>query len=891
MKNGIKILNVEGAEILKRVNGENYTMSYSAVFSNSMLLDKLKEYKLKISKANTTRDIIAIKFSYGYKDLLNAEEVREKLYTEGFTLEFNKVNKKTGEVVSTETIDYVFFFRSASKSRVGNCFFINKKLYKKINKWQTMGIELQEDEDGKVKLVEIESYKSLTSSSTEGYVNINASKEILVVSDLDSYTDLQDIISIEKKDNKVIADRRKDKCKNTIWDGMSLADKCLFTNKYKDNSILVLRHHFFKTCAFNCNIQDYIKDYCKENNIDYYTYTITDRYNRKLLAKDIKLITTENSMKWEKFGVTMDYWCEKVAEDNNNFGVTKTDHFSKYGDMQRMSYQMINSLPLSKSSLDIMLNDTKEFVYKLKNDNDFFIEHLNRTANEVNINSLLVDLYEQNNSIVYSKMFKDIRKKAISSFVKDVKTGKVLVNANNLTVCANPFMLLEYAITDKLDKYINNNVIENYVDSTLEEKYSCYTNRFDDNEELAIFRNPHNAPNNIGYVINTKHKLINKYFNFNSNVIAVNLIKNDLQDRLNGMDEDSDFVFTTNNKEIVQASKEAQNYNTIINNIEQSKKTYNNSNKDLAELDNILAEAKSLIGETSNLAQILLSYMWDNKTKGLDYKEYEDEVCKLSVYAQIAIDNAKRQYNVDINKEMISIRASELLNYINSIEETYYTGKKHLKKTKTVITKTKYAKPSFWQYTNTESSTKEIEKKLSKFDWFKLLNEADKKKTIKDTQKEIIEGYADIKCPMNHLSKIVDNIEKAKKTKTIENVEFLVYYINSNKNRGARKQANKIEEIVSNFNNVCKSLNANISKEEIDEEYNIAFAECLEKVNKVKVDIYSMSLLIARVLDNNSKLKTDKHLKCKMLNMLYRKDKELFLQCFKSTEMLNEINS
>lgn len=56
-------------------------------------------------------------------------------------------------------------------------------------------------------------------------------------------------------------------------------------------------------------------------------------------AKDIKLITTDNAMKWLKFGVSYDYWADKVKANGCKFGIVKTAHKSKLGEVQRMSYQ------------------------------------------------------------------------------------------------------------------------------------------------------------------------------------------------------------------------------------------------------------------------------------------------------------------------------------------------------------------------------------------------------------------------------------------------------------------------------------------------------------------------------------------------------------------------
>ena len=81
------------------------------------------------------------------------------------------------------------------------------------------------------------------------------------------------------------------------------------------------------------------------------------------------------------------------------------------------------------------------------------------------------------------------------------------------------------------------------------------------------------------------------------------------------------------------------------------KNTYNNTLIDFAKVDNKLAAAQLDIGESSNVAQIGLSYSYNNL--GQEYERYID---LLAVYAQISIDNAKKSFDVDIRSEIQRIK-------------------------------------------------------------------------------------------------------------------------------------------------------------------------------------------------------------------------------------------
>ena len=117
-------------------------------------------------------------------------------------------------------------------------------------------------------------------------------------------------------------------------------------------------------------------------------------------------------------------------------------------------------------------------------------------------------------------------------------------------------------------------------------------------------------------------------------------------------DQDSDFGYTTNQPDIVNHAKRCYiNYHTIVNNIPKSTKTYTNSVDSFADVDNGLAKSQLDIGESSNLAQLAQTY-----DCSFDDPKYADYVCILSVLAQVAIDSAKRQFDIDLSAEIKRIK-------------------------------------------------------------------------------------------------------------------------------------------------------------------------------------------------------------------------------------------
>lgn len=93
--------------------------------------------------------------------------------------------------------------------------------------------------------------------------------------------------------------------------------------------------------------------------------------------------------------------------------------------------------------------------------------------------------------------------------------------------------------------------------------------------------------------------------------------------------QDSDTIYTTNNQYIVNHAKNCQReYPTIVNNIPKDKNIYSSSLHDFAVVDNNISASQTDIGESSNVAQLCLSY-----TYNFDDQIYEDGVSILSVLA------------------------------------------------------------------------------------------------------------------------------------------------------------------------------------------------------------------------------------------------------------------
>ena len=75
------------------------------------------------------------------------------------------------------------------------------------------------------------------------------------------------------------------------------------------------------------------------------------------------------------------------------FGIVKTTHESKFGDVQRMSYQMVNAL--TEGIMPNVVSPSVMYINKLKTDDYIFLEYLKKNANFCNDFDVLVAIAEK----------------------------------------------------------------------------------------------------------------------------------------------------------------------------------------------------------------------------------------------------------------------------------------------------------------------------------------------------------------------------------------------------------------------------------------------------------------------------------------------------------------
>lgn len=794
------------------------------VWSAEGIKSRIKdEEKLKNFISRLQQDLNDIIFDKVKKwDELKNDDLRDYLYKNGFTI--TTTNPKTGKATS---VKYVVYKRSSAKSRTGQCLFIRESLYQPMINWSRMDLPFVEGME--VDFTGLLSYESLVGSSLEDLIEIDP-KNILIVDDVESQFNFP--CNVIKKDaNGNLDSFEQDyEIKNSLFDGQSLLDKKYFKH---NQGMILLRQHFFKSAAFNCNIQQFLRDNCPDG-VKFEEWQLTNMFGQKVYAKDVHMITTPTSLKLLKFDEDLrmskeelwEHWKQAVEADDCVFGICKQEHQSKRGRdeqgniLQQLSYQMINSMPLGEDALKELTKLEVEYITQLKNNDDVFLDYLVNNANEVNSNLMLAEIAKRNKDFINTAIFRDFRKREINKYVTNCKRGKVRTVGDYCVMLGNPMEYLRHAIGE----FDINNVD---LDKLPLKGSEIYTKLFEDGLELVCFRNPHTSPSNVLVARNKNSKEIDKYFNLTKNIVCVNSINFPFQDILNGCDFDSDTLLIVKpDKYLLDAAKECRdNYKVCVNNLDASKIPYRLTKQDMAIIDNQLAQSQKNIGRVTNLGQVCLSRYWDLKDSGSDVKldNLMRHVDVLGVLSGVCIDMSKKLYDINVDRIIDKIkRSGDLLTH----------------------------RPTF----------------------FKYLSKTKKKNKSKVKSK----NHIDYNCPMDLLNQLLTGLPDAQTRKNIDLTELLIKQPLS---KSDRKQKNDILDYVKEMCNKLDGINATHSDD--DDERNNSIDDVIKfytfTIEKRNIKPDTMYSILLDVIKNN-----DTRILTRLLNVLFLTQRDVLLNSFKT---------
>lgn len=538
--------------------------------------------------------------------IMDKAELRNDLYENGFRC---------------DGIDYVRYKRSSGSSRVGKCLFVNKVLADDMAKWDRCGLDVQEGQA--IDLAAWEAYIALPMSSIIDTMTI-LPENILVIDD-DTSVFEEEVVAVEIENGHLTSSQKTVSIENKLFDGQSLMDVSLF-GKYEDKGMLLLRNRFFKSCCFNTNLQKWFRDR---------GITSVDRLPGFTLAnsiEDIKLVTTPSSIKYTKFGKVED-WLRNV---DTTYGIVKYEKKPRPfdGRMVQAHYQLFNTLQLSYEEIEEILKPSFEYITAFRNDPavlryeiNYPFEYDDNWSALDSKNEIIFKLMNVNDKFAKTKMYYDFRDDLVKGWIRNLKRGHVLVNGNYSTIMGNGMEMLRAAIGEHVGR--------------LElQPGEIHSTRFPYGARLLCSRSPHVTVGNVLLVNNTASENLDRYFNLTPEIVCINAAKDNIQQRLNGADYDSDTMLITDHPLLIEAAERNYGFFKVPTNLTTSVKTLRHyTNGDKADLD--VKTSVNKIGEIINLSQQLNSLMWERLHKGATVDSCMElywDICKLAVLSNVEIE-------------------------------------------------------------------------------------------------------------------------------------------------------------------------------------------------------------------------------------------------------------
>lgn len=335
--------------------------------------------------------------------------------------------------------------------------------------------------------------------------------------------------------------------------------------------------------------------------------------------------------------------------------MVKADHDAPLMDgmMAYTNYQLLNTLGLTREGIGKLLEPSFAYLQDMLNRSPFLRYQINMTTNRATIaEKELPDLAKYRRDTVLdmscrtplfeqTEFYKSLRSDTVKYFKKRLKKGRIAVSGNYQVLFGNAYEFL-WALTD--ESY------EPTFSFLLDDGQVCTTG-FAHGEVVLCARSPHITMGNLYLAQNAHCYDLLRYFNLTPNIICVNAIESNIQQRLNGCDYDSDSMLVTNDEWIIAGVTGCYDILKVpVCKAEPVGKTdYENTPKSLAALDQTIAKNK--IGEIVNLSQFLNCLLWDglfNEEQGEHHPmDIYHDICILAVLSGMEIDKAKRLYSVD----------------------------------------------------------------------------------------------------------------------------------------------------------------------------------------------------------------------------------------------------
>ena len=546
------ILKIQSKDILE--NGMNFNIDIDTARRNKNIISISDNQVIRWIDTINNIDRENTKFKYEN----NLKKIKSLKKESGKGLIIKELYKELDDIQFVPELINVVMSKASDIDRLKNGFQINGRTYvrfigspNQVKKSTVMYTCIHDElnrlvENGrnpeyKIVPAKYEAYKALALSGSYPVTNTD---KILVVDDLITrFT--EDVIFLDDSEtDEPKMERKTTEVELNGSDGFGLISPEL-AQVWSDDMHLdyllsgcCVRHSFTKGMVATFDFKEFAKIHGKS--------IVKDVWGKEHDINDIDIILTTSMLKLWSAYESLDDFLSKSHMNNYGFCVTKVTP-KELDKVRTLNYQFIQSYNLTdeeiKELVSPTVNELKDILHADINKTILFLKGVKVNENNIDVNvndyvkALMID-----NRLINDKYVIDKINVLISKKIQDAKIGVLKVNGNFGIVIGDP-----YALCQKIFELDVKN--EDYGLLKAGEIYHKFWQDKDVNE-VVCFRSPMSDHANIRKVKINNQDDTNYWYKYCGNLVIVN-IHDSFCHALNGCDFDSDLVFSTNNKVLV----------------------------------------------------------------------------------------------------------------------------------------------------------------------------------------------------------------------------------------------------------------------------------------------------------------------------------------------------
>ena len=528
--------------------------------------------------------------------------------------DFNRATSKKGIIVNG--IIYKRFVGTTGGLKNNTLLFVNAEIIDELNR----RCNCKRNEDIKLVPAKLEAYKALSCSASQPIVDPN---RILVVRDC--ITKFKDtVINIDDSNEEIrepiMTILENVELENNVSDGFNLCTIDYMKKVSKSlgldyvTSGVCLRNAWLKGMLYPFPIIEFIEKYNNGN------YIIEDIWGNKQDVRECEMIVTESSLKlWSAYNSIDDYM-NACKECGYTFAVTKISPH-KLDDTRELNYQYLQSYELTDEDIKELCSPTVKYLKdSLCGDYESTIKFLG-INDQVEHNTWQQALYKSpymlNDPFIIDSVHRMIKKK-----INNAKIGKLIVDGNYQIASGDPFALMQSICGLEVTGLLK-----------ADECYSKYWSDKDINE-VIIFRSPMTSHNNIRKCRVVSNDDVHYWYQYMGTIMIINGWDTFCMAE-NGCDYDSDLLFSTNNKILLNNHKKLPAIQCCQRNTEKvivTEKDILKTNK-----NGMGNKVGSITNRVTAMMEVLSHFSPDTK----EYKELQFRIACGQLYQQNELDKIK----------------------------------------------------------------------------------------------------------------------------------------------------------------------------------------------------------------------------------------------------------